>query len=276
MLKRGMLLSLMPLLVVAAACGGNSDEEVSQAYFESVEAAKSDHDAGLPLELFTAGSPEQVVEWLDQENVALKAFIERLDGLEVPESAAASHRLAVELTQERVAMQERIAAGYVGDGSLSEVRAFQRESANQRENLREVWYGAVCDLQGQARTAGITIQLGCDAEQGLVMGAAGRSSLTLPTGDAACTSVSEPRAAEVGEGQVTIAQWLNFRDESVRLYRFERAGECELMATLAPKGNTVQVTLLGVGWLVTDEADNCIGGFFPGALPGVNLQIFPG
>lgn len=115
------LAGLILVMTLVVACGSDADE-AAQAYFDGFEAAKSQHDAELPPDLFTTRSGEEVVEGLRQENVILSAFVEQIDALEVPDSVVEAHRLAAELTRERIAVQEEIANGWLSDRSLSQAR----------------------------------------------------------------------------------------------------------------------------------------------------------
>lgn len=263
-----MFMLALPLVL---ACTSNDDAS-PQTYFEGLETAKATHDNVVTRDLYPS-EPEETVELLNNENQALLTLIQDLEQLQPPESASETHLLALELTRERLILQQAIAGNFiVADRSFFDTNDYHAAAVTQREDTRDLWYGAICTLELQSKDDGFPIDLGCSPEDGLAMRAVERPSVDLPSGDDACNRATEPRATQIEVGQVTYAQWFNRLDKPVRLYRFEHSNERALVATLAPNSTTVQVTYIGAGWLVTDEQDNCIGGTFPQAQP-VNIHI---
>jgi hypothetical protein len=190
-----------PLLALALTVACTSDGDASpQTYFEGLEAAKQQHGEALSHEL--AGLPSaEVVQLLRQENEAIGDFISQLEDLDVPDSLEEAHTLALGLTQQRLSIQEEIARSYF-DPTRSdlEARDYLRVTVPRREDARQLWYGAICALEQDAREQDIAINLGCTPEQALALRAVERLDVTLPTGANACQQASEPRTAQVEVG----------------------------------------------------------------------------
>lgn len=262
----------MLALPLVLACTSDDDPSAG-AYFEALESAKQQHDAALPRGLALASSNEQVVELLDEENEILRTFVDRLEALEAPDSLGQDHTLAVQLTRQRLGIQEEIAQNYIApERSFFDTADYRAAAIERREGTRVLWYGAICSLGLRAADQDIAIELGCTSEQALALRVMDHTTVTLPTGTEACASASEPRPAELATGQVTYAQWFNRHDQPVQLYRVERSNEPQLVTTIDSDGTSVQITTIGTGWFVTDQQGNCIGGYFP-SWPAVNVDI---
>ena len=65
----------------------------------------------------------------------------------------------------------------------------------------------------------------------------------------------------------------NRLDQPIQLHRYVVAGQGELVATLEPREDSLQITYVGVGWIVANEAGECLGAAFPVDPAGVNLLV---
>jgi hypothetical protein len=254
------------LLVIA--CGGSDDADASE-YFEAVEEAKARLDESLPPDLH-GQLVEEVVRRLRAENGLVSGFADDVAALEPPSTAADDHATVVRLSRARVQVQDQIANGLLERGG----EAF-REYVPLRENTRLEWAEAVCRLGQHAADAGVTVELGCGAEDFAVLQAFRRDSVRLNTGEAPCVAATRARDAELERGQATLIYFINDSDETVGLHLTGDDGEMELVRSLAPDDAHVQITTVGTGWIVTDTDGECLGGGLPRGPGGVNIFINP-
>lgn len=272
---------LLLAAALVAACGG--DEDGSQAsgdqgrapdvYFGALEDAKADHDAVAAPDFRSNTGPEHLVELMNQDTDALVAFLLRLDTLKAPASVLQTHELIADLTRARIAVQAEAIENYFNDGrTFFENQDAVSDLVSRREGALDLWYNALCSIERQAADEGITVALGCSSEIGLALRSFERPDVTLQIGPEPCAGTLAPVLEDLEVGQVTYAHWFNERTEPVRLYRVEQPGERELVTTIAPNSTVIEVTYIGAGWLVTDEDDNCLGGYFPSPRP-VNIHI---
>lgn len=254
------------LATVLAACGGGDDAsaEELESYFRGVEAAKTRYDAAEVPSLFTAQIPE-IPETLRLQNGVLAGFAGDLRSLDAPASLAGDHDALVGLSDDRVALQEEVAVGLIGGGSLGQYVPLVEAAAIG-------WQQAVCVLQRRAAQADVTIELGCDPDDLLETRAVDRRLAPLVTGADACRRAETP-SDEVNEQIATAVHFLNRTDSTVQVHRYTTAGQRELVATLEPRGDSLHLTHVGVGWVVTNEAGECLGAAFPVDVGGINVSI---
>ncbi len=254
------------LATVLAACGGGDDttaEEI-EAYFRGVESAKARYDAAKVPSPYASRGQDDLVAILRLENPVLTGLADDLRALDVPAFLADDHDAVVSLSDGRATLQEEIALKIEG-GSREDL-------APQNEAARIEWGLAICALQRRAAEVDVAIELGCDSEQLLVLRAVTRRHAPLVTGSDACRRAETP-SDEVEQQIATVMHLFNRTDSTIQLHRYAMPGQRDLVATLEPRGDSLQLTYVGVGWVVTDEAGECLGAAFPVDPGGINVTV---
>lgn len=287
--QRALLLALLVGAALLASCGDDGadgavgDSRVSQTssdaelalYFSEIEAAKAEHDALLPTPLTVAAaaeaaslpSPQEQIDFLinnlTQDNVAITGMLALLEGIAVPPELASEHREVLRTLNARFTFQETM---------IEQFRVGLRESmlqiARREGDIREHG-GALCVVQSEAAHYGVEIDLGCNIEDVLKLRRTDRTTELLVTGDAGCNQqpIDGP-AIELA----TFIDFLNRRAETVNIYQVTPEGERVFLLSLDPGEEHVQFTYFETRWLVTDQDDQCIGGYTARDI-GTNLAI---
>lgn len=288
--RRAFLLALLVAASLLAACGDDGadgaagDSRVSQtspdaalaAYFNDIEAAKTQHDAQLPppLTVLAGGqgvppSAQQQIDFLidnlTQDNVAITGMLTALEALTIPTELASEHGEVLRTLIARFTFQETM---------IEQFRVGLRESPrqiNRREGDIREHGGALCVVQSEAAHYGVEIDLGCDIEDVLKLRRTDRTTEVLVTGDAGCNQqpIDGP-AIELA----TFIDFLNRRAETVNIYQVTPEGERVFLLSLDPGEEHVQVTYFETRWLVTNEDGECIGTYTARDI-GTNLAITP-
>ena len=266
------------LAAVLAACGGGDDAtaEELEAYFRGVESAKARYDEARAPSPYANRGPDDLVETLRLENPVLTGFADDLRALDAPSSLAGDHDLLIGLSDGRVALQEEIALkteeAREARASLATAQGPTEDFTTLNEAARIEWGLAICTLQRRAAEADVAIELGCDSEQLLTLRAVTRRTVRLSTGADFCRRAETP-GEEVDQQIATVMHVFNRLDQPIQLHRYVVAGQGELVATLEPREDSLQITYVGVGGIVTNEAGECLGAAFPVGPAGVNLLV---
>lgn len=255
------------LAALLAACGGGdaATAEELESYFRGVESAKARHDEALPPSLFAAASRDELIEGLRLESGLLAGFAGDLRALDVPSSLTDDHDLLIGLSEDRVALQEEIALGLIGGADVSPYVPL-------REAGLIGWQQAACTLQRRAAAADVTIELGCDPVDLLETRAVDRRHAPLVTSADACRLAETPNE-EADQQIATIVHFFNLTDSTIQVHRYTVAGQRELVATVEPRGDSLHLTYVGIGWIVTNGAGKCLGAAFPVGAAGMSVTI---